>query len=171
MRFGEISNLEPRVSGSREQGAPKKIATLAKFTKKTALGGVLVESRVINFMLKDPVPPAGHDDSSTSSAPLLGLPRRRYISPRCGSDRHLRSASATVPPGPLWHPRPLRNITPKCSLTLAQPPCLTRSSARRARREVAAASAGAASVSIKSRGRSAMLKDSAPPAGHDDSWR
>ena len=28
---------------------------------------------------------------------------------------------------------------------------------------------GAASVSIESRGRSAMLKDSAPPAGHDDS--
>jgi len=30
---------------------------------------------------------------------------------------------------------------------------------------------GAASVSIESRGRSSMLKDSVSPAGHDDSWR
>ena len=51
-------------------------------------------------MLKDSAPPAGHDDSSASSAFSLGLPRHRGISSRCGSDRNLCSASAAVSPHP-----------------------------------------------------------------------
>ena len=38
----------------------------------------------------------GHDDSATSSAFSLGLPQHCGISSRCGSDRHLSSASAAV---------------------------------------------------------------------------
>ena len=51
-------------------------------------------------MLKDSAPPAGHDGSLASSASSLGLPRHRGISSRCGSDRHLFSASAAVSPNP-----------------------------------------------------------------------
>ena len=58
-----------------------------------AAGGVSIESRE---MFKDLVPPAGHDDSATSSAFSLGLPKHCGISSRCGSDRHLSSASAAV---------------------------------------------------------------------------
>ena len=56
-------------------------------------GGISIESRE---MFKDLVPPAGNDDSATSSAFALGLPQHCGISPRCGSDRHLSSASAAV---------------------------------------------------------------------------
>jgi len=56
-------------------------------------GGVSIESRE---MFKDLVPPAGNDYSATSSAFALGLPQHCGISSRCGSDRHLSSASAAV---------------------------------------------------------------------------
>ena len=55
-----------------------------------------VDSRGRSAMPKDLAPPAGHDGSSASTAPSLGLPRHRCISSQCGSDRHLCSASAAV---------------------------------------------------------------------------
>jgi len=57
-----------------------------------------IESREVSVMFEDLVPPAGHDYSALSSAFSLGLPKHCGISSRCGSDRHLCSASAATHP-------------------------------------------------------------------------
>ena len=61
--------------------------------------GVSIESREISVMFKDLVPPAGRDDSATTSAFSLGLSRHCRFSSRGGSDRHLSSAPAAVSMG------------------------------------------------------------------------
>ena len=91
-------------------------------------------------MLKDSAPPAGHVDSSTSSASSFGLPRHRGISSRCGSDRHLCSASAAVSPHP-YGTLGLCEIYPQV-FTPAQSPSLTKASTRSARREAASTCVG-----------------------------
>ena len=130
-------------------------------------GGVSIESREISVMFKDLVPPAGHDDSATSLAFSLGLPRHCGISSRCGSDRHLCSASAAVSPHP-YGSLGLCKIYLKVFTHSGAIPeldqCIDTVDTPRGCWHLR----GAASVSIESRGRSAMLKDSAPPAGHAD---